>query len=58
MRIISFLQQLVPLIRLSDVFEFEHAETKSVNDTSKDQPTVTVISSTTTSNAESNSSTS
>ncbi|RDX75441.1 putative serine/threonine-protein kinase PIX7, partial [Mucuna pruriens] len=35
-----------------------YAESKSTNDTSRDQPTIPVVSSTTTSNAESNSSTS
>lgn len=37
---------------------FKYSECKSTNDTSRDQPTAAVVSSTTTSNAESNSSTS
>ena len=37
---------------------FKYSESKSTNDTSRDQPTAAVVSSTTTSNAESNSSTS
>ena len=51
------LLSLITFCSLLD-FGFSLAESKSTIDTSRDQPTVPVVSSTTTSNAESNSSTS